>query len=385
MLTLVTAFVAAGASALSSPPLSDAIQRVDPIEYRVVLKGRARLEVKNADMPAMKYRIYEFGPVYLPFIAEGAFHRIDQSRMNEFLPPPPSTSGTVPKFQIVPLNGLGDYTARIDLLPKHFDNSYNELCPFPDPVDFAVLEYVTAFAARVDEAALARAQWPLEWPTDAQAALKPQMFIESDNERLVKLMNDWTLGRPKSVPPYHLGKELARRVVAAFQPSGQSVISRAPGTIESLVVQGAYSAAERGTGSPNDGICLFVALCRAAGLPARPVIGVEVNSRNKTLISWAEFYVPTAGWVSVNFDRLRDGPGMMRDMNRAWPGLGTDKNLNERVPLSYHFALPAVPLPDGDQPPPTLWTWHQAPVPMELRQTLEIDIVKAPKRSSGNR
>ncbi len=44
----------------------------------------------------------------------------------------------------------------------------------------------------------------------------------------------------------------------------------------------------------------FVALCRAAGLPARSVTGFLVKTNSELPHTWAEFYLPTWGWVPAD-------------------------------------------------------------------------------------
>ncbi len=50
---------------------------------------------------------------------------------------------------------------------------------------------------------------------------------------------------------------------------------------------------------------VFVALCRAAGVPAREIFGVRLGKKARTDITgwqhcWAEFYLPGYGWVPVD-------------------------------------------------------------------------------------
>ena len=66
----LAALIVAGASGAASPPLSDAIQRVDPIEYRVELKGWVCVYAPNE---ATDHTPGDAAPLYLPFVAEGAY------------------------------------------------------------------------------------------------------------------------------------------------------------------------------------------------------------------------------------------------------------------------------------------------------------------------
>ena len=79
--------------------------------------------------------------------------------------------------------------------------------------------------------------------------------------------------------------------------------------------QGALSALRSGEGVCEDFAALFVALCRAADIPARPVngyadpklTGESWNKENTPLVSlkgyrhcWAEVYVDGKGWLAVD-------------------------------------------------------------------------------------
>jgi len=63
---------------------------------------------------------------------------------------------------------------------------------------------------------------------------------------------------------------------------------------------GAKFAFENGYGECGDYSALFVALCRAAGIPARPVIGRWSTSIAGDWHVWAEFYLPGYGWVPAD-------------------------------------------------------------------------------------
>jgi len=61
---------------------------------------------------------------------------------------------------------------------------------------------------------------------------------------------------------------------------------------------------QRGTGSCSEYSFSFIALCRAAGLPARYVGALVVRgddaSMDDTFHRWPEIYLPNYGWVAID-------------------------------------------------------------------------------------
>ena len=65
--------------------------------------------------------------------------------------------------------------------------------------------------------------------------------------------------------------------------------------------KGALGALKLGGGDCTDYTDLFVALCRARGLPARHVHGILASGFSDTpKHSWAEVYIPHNGWVRLD-------------------------------------------------------------------------------------
>jgi transglutaminase-like putative cysteine protease len=65
-------------------------------------------------------------------------------------------------------------------------------------------------------------------------------------------------------------------------------------------LKGAKFAYDNGYGECGDYSCLFVALCRASGIPARPVVGRWARSVKNDWHVWAEFFLPGYGWVPAD-------------------------------------------------------------------------------------
>jgi len=214
-----------------------------------------------------------------------------------------------------------------------------------------------------DEAAAASVPWPRTWPAEVLDGLQPQMFIESDDPIFAETVERVSKGQLRLVPPYLAAKDLVRHCINEIRVSGNGVNRGNLGVLRGLKVSGARHTATTGLGGPNDLVCVCVALLRAAGIPARPVIGVKTGRgdrgwRQPEFVSWAEFYLPDVGWIP--FDPLVMRGKGLRNLDVRKPGaeFGTMKNLNRRIPLAYHFIPPAsVESPQNA----AVWGWDPRP------------------------
>ena len=89
---------------------------------------------------------------------------------------------------------------------------------------------------------------------------------------------------------------------------------------------GAAFAARERYGECGDYSALFVALCRKAGIPARPIVGFWASELNEAHV-WAEFYLEGVGWVPCD-----PSQGDLSDRDRHFGRLD-----NQRVVLSVGF------------------------------------------------
>jgi len=90
---------------------------------------------------------------------------------------------------------------------------------------------------------------------------------------------------------------------------------------------------ENSYGECGDYSALFVSLCRAAGIPARPVVGFWASPFSEPHV-WAEFYLPSYGWLPVDVSQA-DGWG---DVD-SYCG----KMDNRRVILSKGYNIKLIP------------------------------------------
>jgi hypothetical protein len=197
----------------------------------------------------------------------------------------------------------------------------------------------TCYETRVREDLAELLRWPGEWPLGIEGALKPQPFIESQDETIEKLVDEWTRGRVTTVPPYLAAKAITGAVLEHVQPTGDL---RKRGDTALLNVSGARSAAVSRRGTDIDLICLHVACLRAAGIPARPVVGL--HARDEKLMVWSEFYAYDAEeqagyWLPVDLMKLRAASSRVPPIDRPWRFFGNVKDYHEYVPLTYELVV----------------------------------------------
>jgi transglutaminase-like putative cysteine protease len=126
-------------------------------------------------------------------------------------------------------------------------------------------------------------------PYDTNSALyrfytKSERLIETDDPRIRAIAAEITA---EAGNPY----ERARRI---FQWVCDSLdYHYPPGE------RGACATLERGSGDCGEYSFLFIALCRASGIPARLVAGFK-GLENTGHHAWAEFYLPGVGWVPAD-------------------------------------------------------------------------------------
>jgi len=133
----------------------------------------------------------------------------------------------------------------------------------------------------------ALAQYPYrEYPRDQkyELFLRPEKYLQVGDEQIA---------------------ELAKRFAGTRRPAPQIARAVYDHVIDNTDYRlidgfgGAKYCLENGSGECGDYCALFVALCRAAGVPARPVNGFWADETNGWHC-WAEFMLPTGEWVPVD-------------------------------------------------------------------------------------
>lgn len=126
--------------------------------------------------------------------------------------------------------------------------------------------------------------------------VEPEELIESDNSRIISLAYNLT----NNISNWH------EKAVQIY-----NFVRRHMHYEEQKEEKGALWALENGAGDCSEYSYLFVALCRAAGIPARIQAGFAFHRPSETLEDghmWAEYYLENYGWVPVDVTwRLFDG------------------------------------------------------------------------------
>lgn len=225
---------------------------------------------------------------------------------------------------------------------------------------------VQVWSSLVDEDQAQRVTWPRSWPAEVEPWLRPSVAIESDDPRFAQHVQSVSGGKLKDVPIWLATKDLVRHTVLWFRGIDSFGNITDTTATRGFQLQGAASAMESRKGSVYDLCAACVATLRAAGIPARPVLGmIEAPQGTITggmpqfrLGCWAEAYLPSAGWMPFDPDRIFVNGAKSLDVLKPWDRFGTWAYLNYRAPISHDF-LPAM----QPQPPvqyPGMWGWIRA-------------------------
>ncbi|MCE2966953.1 MAG: transglutaminase-like domain-containing protein [Phycisphaerales bacterium] len=270
-------------------------------------------------------------------------------------------------------------------------------------------------STKADESLLREVPWPKGgFSNTGQSALQPQMFVEWTNDpnevpetqkafaaAAARYLNN---ADPKTLKPYVVAKMIAAGVLREIQPSGNGVRQNRNGSINSIELNGAGSVFKNNRGTEPDVVSYFVGTLRAAGIPARTVIGVDASdsvsgglnpafsgSSKERLYTWAEFCLvcPDTGrdvWIPVDIIRQRKSGSRPPALDREWKYFGSHEDLEYLLPLAFQFAPPTSASPAGQKPlPPAVWTWSSAPATAEADMSIRFDASNTPRRSSNDK
>jgi len=256
----------------------------------------------------------------------------------------------------------------------------------------------TTFDVSVDEKAALRVPWPKsDYPEEIASSLEPQRFVESDAKNIIRLMNKWTSNNPHGPNPYLVAKALAGQVQQSFQPSGTQIRTNQPVRFAGLNVEGASIAADRMRGTESDMAALLCAVYRAAGIPARVVIGWDIAgspggranvpapnevcranfdpdiARIARMRTWVEFYLydeanNRGGWIPVDILMLRLSSSRMQRIDRPWDGFGGGMCFDHLIPVTFHFVPPSTV---DENSAPAFWGW----IPLPTEPAVDVELI----------
>ncbi len=264
------------------------------------------------------------------------------------------------------------------------------------------LEYqMTCWNSVLDETLARTIPWPKgAWPAPAASALKPHLFVESDAPAVTELLQRTMEGNdPKSQPPAVLAKHLAGQVMGLVQTSGNGLLFNQNSTFRGFDLKGAAATARDLRGSQHDVACLLAAVYRAAGLPARVVIGYDKeettagggSSRNNPLSrsgsgpsnlrSWVEFalvdpFDSKPFWIPVDIVRLRKQSSRPPAFDATWKFFGTHDELNAVLPIAFQYHPPTSVTALA----PGFWGWVSTPETAMGVQSLRFSAIRTPQR-----
>jgi transglutaminase-like putative cysteine protease len=126
---------------------------------------------------------------------------------------------------------------------------------------------------------------------EVQEYLKPSKHIDSENPEIVKLANTIALG-----------KDDMFEVVSELAIWTKNNINYSLGTLTADASQKASWVLQNKKGVCDELTSLFIAMCRALGIPTRFVTGISYTSsplftKRWGAHGWAEVYFPNVGWV----------------------------------------------------------------------------------------
>lgn len=267
---------------------------------------------------------------------------------------------------------------------------------------------MACWRTKFDEKAASQVPWPTKWGsvaastfTDLQHVGKTNL-VDHTTEGIQALVRQWCGGKdPKSVAPVPLAKWLASNVLEYVQPNGEGLTFADNGMLEGMDLRGSERTLADKQGTDQDITCALAAVYRAAGLPARTVIGFDVvddkGGRDSFLKrrrdvpafrSWVEFclYDETTrkeAWIPVDITRQRKSSSRVLRNLDAWRFFGQNDELDMVCPFAFQFHPPTTVIAHGSV---SFWGWitfgTQQP---KAEQYLRFNAMSTPKTKNTDR
>jgi len=348
------------------PPLRP-LQRVDPRQYDLTFRITIFTDIPPTDASARGVFDVTDAPILLPFIPRNTWSMVDLGSFNSRLwldSREDSDAAANSRFELNKDFGMG-----FAIVPIQRFRGQTFRCE--------ITYRIQSWSSRIDDVAAGNIAWPQQWPDECRDALAPQAWIDSEHAIFSEFVERVSEGRLREVPPYFAAKDLIRHSIQSFRVVNNGTVRRDAGSLVGMELSQASVAASRGTGTAHDLVAICVAVLRAAGIPARPVIGIDrdpLAASRSRFISWGEFFLPGAGWVPFDPMRIRNAAIDRRHVREAWPGIGTMDELNRRIPLAFTFHPPASVI---SHEWPAVYGWDPRPgrSPRNARQFINVSAV----------
>lgn len=249
-----------------------------------------------------------------------------------------------------------------------------------------------------DEAGAMKVPWPTSpWPPTPASTLGQDMFVDHHAREVRDLLTKWTEGKnPKAIGPVQLAKFLMSQVLEHCQPSGDGLAFNDMGAFRGVVLQKVEETAVRGRGTDHDIVNLLAAVYRAAGLPARTVIGYDITEKkgqdttflqrrrnSAKLRPWVEFCLYDEAsqkelWVPADVVRLRKNGSRAPSLDALWKYFGAHDELDDIMPFAFQYHPPTTVVAHGY---PAFWGWFTTPEIPNVGQALRFDCQTTAKRA----
>jgi hypothetical protein len=199
-----------------------------------------------------------------------------------------------------------------------------------------------AYASKLDDEAASLIAWNDDWAEEVSFYLQPSLYLRS-NDAIFSTIVTNIIDKQK-MTPHIAAKKIIRYCLQNTNSNGLFANNKGRVTT-GLIVRGAkYALTSKAQVSATDELCSCIATLRAAGIPARPIIGITtVNAFGKRLsqpsfVVWGEYALAGSGWVPFNAKRMRNTVNNLK-LTEPWDALGTWETLNRHIPIAINFEL----------------------------------------------
>jgi hypothetical protein len=200
----------------------------------------------------------------------------------------------------------------------------------------------TTYESTLDDAVASAIPWNEDWEEDVAFYVKPSLYLRSNDEIFSKIVQNNI--NKETMTPHLCAKKLIQYCLQNTNSNGEFANNKDMRTT-GLQIRGAkYAFTSEKQVSATDALCACVASLRAAGIPARPVVGITnvnpngIKLKQPEYVVWGEYALAGAGWVPFNAKKLR-GTVSNLTLQEPWDGLGSWRLLSHHVPIAVNFSL----------------------------------------------